>query len=202
MLVEEGGARLLIDPGVFSKDTDAGTLDAILITHTHQDHMDTDLIKQLLEKSPNAQVIAVAEAVKSLSDAGIESTSIEDGAEVTVAGVSVKSFGKHHSFIYGDIPQCQNTGFMIGNRFYHPGDSFHVPAEQAEILALPVAGPWMKIAEAIDYAKTVAPKVVIPMHDGFYGSDERQMMRSFPKMILEKEHMDFCDLQDGASKEF
>ena len=35
-----------------------------------------------------------------------------------------------------------------------------------EILALPVAGPWMKIADAIEYAKLIKPKVCFPVHDG------------------------------------
>lgn len=202
LLVEEGDARILIDPGTYSPDADVENLDAILITHNHQDHMDPALIKKLLEKSPDAQVITVAEAAKDLDEAGIPNSTIEDGAETTVAGVSLKSFGKHHSFIYGDMPKCQNTGFMIADRFYHPGDSFHQPGVPVEILALPVAGPWMKIAEAIDYAKAVKPKVAIPMHDAFFAASGRQMMRGFVKNIIAADDIDFRDLEDGASDTF
>jgi L-ascorbate metabolism protein UlaG (beta-lactamase superfamily) len=202
MLIEEGDARILIDPGTFSSDADVENLDAILITHNHQDHLDSALISKLIEMSPEVQVITVAEAGKNLADAGIAYTTIEDDGEVMLAGVSVRSFGKHHSYIYGEMPKCQNTGFMIANRFYHPGDSFHQPNMSVEILALPVAGPWMKIAEAIDYAKAVKPKVVIPMHDWFIRPEATQMLRSFPKTMLETEDITFCDLTDGSSAKF
>lgn len=202
MLIEEGNARILIDPGSYSEDVDVERLDAILITHNHQDHLDPELIKKLLRKSPQAQVITVAEAGKNLEDAGIVYVTIDDNGEHMVADVSVRSFGKKHAYIYGDIPQCQNTGFMVANRFYHPGDSFHNPSEDVEILALPVAGPWMKLAECIDYAKAVKPKAVIPMHDGFVRPGFGQSMRRFPKTMLEPEGIEFCDLADGESKEF
>ena len=202
MLVEEADARILIDPGSYSGDVVAAGVDAILITHNHQDHLDTGLVATILKQNPQAQVLTVPEAGKNLTEAHIAFTPIEDGAEVTVAGVSVRSFGKQHAYIYGDMPQCQNTGFMVANRFYYPGDSFHVPDAAVEILALPVAGPWMKIAEAIDFAKEVKPKVVIPVHDGFIRPDRGQTTRTFPKMILAPLGIEFRDMQDGSQEEF
>lgn len=202
LLIEEGNARILIDPGSYSNDVSAENLDAILITHNHQDHLDPALIKTLLAKSPDAQVITVTEAGKNLEEAGIAHSIIEDESAVDVSGVSIQSFGKQHSFIYGDMPQCQNTGFMIANRFYYPGDSFHIPAASVEILALPVAGPWMKLAECIDYAKAVQPKVVIPVHDGFIRPDRGSSIRRFPQMFFEPAGIEFRDMQDGSVEEF
>ncbi len=199
LLIEESGARILIDPGIFSSDAEVENLDAILITHNHQDHLDTALVKKLLKKSPEAQVITVQETGDDLDAADIAYVTIEDGAEMTVAGVSLRSFGSVHSFIYADIPKTQNTGFMIANRFYHPGDSLYEPGVPVEILALPVAGPWMKLAEAIDFAKAVKPRVAIPMHDWFVRPEATAMMRSFPKMILEEEGIDFRDIPDGST---
>lgn len=202
LLIEEGDARILIDPGTYSTDVDAQNLSAILVTHNHQDHLDPALIKTLIGKSPDVQVITVAEAGKNLDDANIPYTTIEDGAEMTVAGVSIRSFGKHHAYIYGEMPKCQNTGFMIADRFYHPGDSLHQPGVPIEILALPVAGPWMKISEAVDYAKAVKPKVVIPMHDWFIRPEATQMLRSFPKAMLEPDGIDFHEIGDGETERF
>lgn len=202
VLVEEADARILIDPGSYSGNVDATGVNAILITHNHQDHLDTGLVTAILERNPGAQVVTVAEAGKNLAEAGIAFATIEDGEEIAISGVPVRSFGKHHSYIYGEMPQCQNTGYMIANRFYYPGDSLHVPDAQVEILALPVAGPWMKIAEAIDFAKAVNPKVVIPVHDGFIRPDRGQTTRTFPKMILEPLGIEFRDMQDGSQEEF
>jgi L-ascorbate metabolism protein UlaG (beta-lactamase superfamily) len=202
-LVEESDARILIDPGSYSTSAaNVENLNAILITHNHQDHLDPELIKTLLAKNPSTQVITVAEAGKNLEEAGIPYVSIEDGAEVTIAGVSVRSFGKHHSYIYGDMPQCQNTGFMIADRLYHPGDSLHQPGVPVEILALPVAGPWMKLSECIDYAKAVKPRVVIPIHDGFIREDRGASLRRFPTMFLEPDGIAFRDMSEGSSETF
>ncbi|MDB5237576.1 MAG: hypothetical protein JWL88_678 [Parcubacteria group bacterium] len=202
LLIEEGDASILIDPGSYSGTVDAENLDAILITHNHQDHLDVDLIKAVLSKNSDVQVITVAEAGKNLEDAGIVFTAIEEGAEITVADVSVRSFGHAHSYIYGDMPQCQNTGFLIANRFYYPGDSLYVPDAKVEILALPVAGPWMKLSECIDFAKAVKPKVIIPVHDGFIREDRGASLRRFPTMFLEPEGIEFRDMKDGSVETF
>ncbi len=61
----------------------------------------------------------------------------------------------------------QNTGYFIAGRLFYPGDSFFNPERQVEILALPVVAPWLKIAESINYALELKPKVVFPVHDGF-----------------------------------
>ena len=48
------------------------------------------------------------------------------------------------------------TGYMINNLCY-PGDAFTNPNMPIDILALPVAGPWMRIKDAINYALTLKP---------------------------------------------
>jgi L-ascorbate metabolism protein UlaG (beta-lactamase superfamily) len=202
LLVEEGEARILIDPGSYSGTVTAENLTAVLITHNHQDHLDIDLLKSILSKNAAVQVITVAEAGQNLDEAGIAFSAIEDGAELIVADVSVRSFGKQHSYIYGETPKCQNTGFMIANRFYYPGDSFHIPNAPVEILALPVAGPWMKLAECIDYAKAVKPKIIIPVHDGFIREDRGASLRRFPLMFLEPEGIELRDMHDGSVETF
>lgn len=201
LLVEEAGARILIDPGSWSGAVDTENIDAVLITHNHQDHLDPQLIRSILTKSPDAKVIAPAEAGKTLEEAGIGHADIADGEEIMLSGISIRSTGKQHAYIYGEVPQCQNTGYLVANRLYHPGDSFHIPEEAVEILALPVAGPWMKIAECIDFAKRVKPKVAIPIHDAFITPDAVPMMRRFPKMLLEQDGIEFRDVADGATTE-
>lgn len=199
MLVEEGDARLLIDPGTMS-EVPAGTkVDAIFITHNHSDHLDPALIKKVLADNPDAAVITVAEAAKDLDEAGIQNAIIEEGGTLDVNGVTIQSFGTKHAYIYGEIPQCQNTGFLIAGRLYYPGDSFYVPGVPVEVLALPTAGPWMKTAECIDFAKAVHPKVAFPIHDGFIKAGALPMTRTFPRTFLEPEGIELRDLDDGET---
>ena len=46
----------------------------------------------------------------------------------------------------------------------HPGDSFYIPFEQVDVLALPSAAPWMKLSESVDYLRAMAPRVAVPIH--------------------------------------
>src|SRR5919206_5179845 len=58
VLLDTGSARLLFDPGTFSEGFEsAGGLDAVLITHQHVDHLDTDRLRPLLEANPDARLI-------------------------------------------------------------------------------------------------------------------------------------------------
>jgi L-ascorbate metabolism protein UlaG (beta-lactamase superfamily) len=35
-----------------------------------------------------------------------------------------------------------------------------------DVLAVAVDGPWLKLAEAVDYVRAVDPRVAVPMHEG------------------------------------
>jgi hypothetical protein len=35
-----------------------------------------------------------------------------------------------------------------------------------DVLAVAIDGPWLKLAEAIEYVLTVAPRVAVPIHEG------------------------------------
>ncbi len=48
----------------------------------------------------------------------------------------------------------------------HPGDALFVPDEPVDVLATPAAAPWMKISEAVDYLRAVAPARAVPIHQG------------------------------------
>ena len=34
------------------------------------------------------------------------------------------------------------------------------------MLAVAVDGPWLKLSEAVDYVRAVAPRVAVPIHEG------------------------------------
>lgn len=204
LLIEADGVRLLTDVGSYSIDVpDVTGLSAVLITHEHQDHFDLSKLQEVLAQNPEAQVITHAGVGEKLTEAAIAWTAIEPGETVDVAGVSIESFGTEHAVIYGTSP-CRNTGFLIAEKLFMPGDALHdVPSRPVEILALPTGGPWHKISTAIDYAKTINPRVAFPIHDAMYTNDYKKT--SIPRWIggqLEVASISFVNLAEGDSQEF
>ncbi len=203
LLIEEAGARLLTDPGNYNDTPDIRDLDAILITHEHQDHIHMPALKALLAENPRT-IIITHEGVGKLLDAEhIPYQPITDGGEILVKDVSVKSFGKDHACIHADLSPVRNTGFLVAGKLFYPGDSLHNPNIPIEVLALPVSAPWLKLSEAIEYAKAVKPKIVFPVHDGMLRQDHRLApTRSIPRAMLEPLGIKFVDMVEGSVAEF
>jgi len=244
LLVEEKGSRILIDPGSYSTmQNDVRDVDAILITHEHQDHMDMRSLKTVLENNPEAKILTNEGAGKMLVREGIAYQKIQDGQSITVKDVLIEAFGRDHALIHSTIPVIRNTGFFIANRFFHPGDAFvypytreapdmfvkdagatygrtiaHMPLadyntqdnpllhakvglpKPIEILALPINAPWMRIAEAMDYAIELKPRMCIPVHDGIWKNSE--MLHRLVKHILEPAGIEVRALEIGERVTF
>ncbi len=193
-LIEEQGLRILTDPGTYSTgQNDVKDIDVVLITHDHNDHLHMDSLKTILKNNPQAKVITNKSVGILLEKEGIIFSIIEDNQSLLKNNVLIEGFGKSHAVMYSSIPQIQNTGYFIANKLFYPGDAFTNPKKQIEILALPVAGPWMKLSEAIDYALELKPKVCFPVHEGILkspGSTHR-----IPPQILEPEGIKFIILE-------
>ncbi len=203
LLVEVRGVRMLTDPGNYSTTPEVEGIDVILITHEHQDHLHVESLQAVLARNPKAQIFSHVGVGKILDDAGVPCTLISDGETVVVKGVSIESSGSEHACIHHDLPVVQNTGFYIDQTLFYPGDSFHNPNKEIAVLALPVAGPWMKLEEAIEYAKLIQPKVVFPVHDGMLRQGiELGPTRRIPTLLLEPLGIMYVDMIEGSKHEF
>lgn len=167
MLIEENGLRILTDPGDYTTaQTEVKNVDVILITHEHPDHLHVESLKTALANNPQAKIITNGGVGAIVDKEGISYTLVDDGKETTEKNVHIVGFGKEHAEIYKTWKRVENTSYFIGERLFYPGDAFYNPGRPVEILALPVAGPWCKISEVIDYALAMKPKFCFPVHDG------------------------------------
>lgn len=203
LLIEEQKLRIVTDPGNYNNVPHVKDVDVILLTHEHPDHVHIESLEEVLLENPHATIYTHEGVGKILKDAHIPYVIINDGEEINIKGVSIASFGVEHACICHGLPGVQNTGFYIANRLFYPGDAFYNPHKQIEILALPVAGPWMKLEEAINYAKEINPKIVFPVHDGML-RQEHQLgpTRRIPKMMLEPLGIEYRDMTEGSVQEF
>lgn len=159
--VELDGQLLLVDPGNLTTDLmQLEGLVAIVITHQHPDHCHPELIDSL---GDGVKIYADQSVVDSLGDRSTQAVAAGDTVEV--GSFRLDFFGGQHATIHSSIPGISNLGVAINQTVYYPGDSFAPPADSVDVLMLPVAAPWMKLAEAIDYVNQVKPRLAIPTHD-------------------------------------
>ena len=74
-------------------------------------------------------------------------------------------FGTDHAIIHESTPKFKNSGVLINNILYYPGDSFTIPHVPVQVLALPSGAPWLKISEAMDFLMAIKPQQVFPTHN-------------------------------------
>ena len=154
--LEQDGRVLVIDPGVWSEPEAIVGADAVLVTHEHADHVDTERLV--------AAGLPVFAPTGAAID-GVDVTWVASGQTFDAAGFAVTAVGDRHAFIYGGQPDCPNLGYIVDGRTYHPGDALFVPEQPIDTLFVPAQAPWLKLAEAIDFVRAVAPKRTFPIHD-------------------------------------
>lgn len=200
LLIEENNTRILVDPGVWSEGyTDLHDLDAIFITHEHQDHFDIPSLRILMQNNASIKIYTNDHVGKKLQEEKISYNIFEDGRNEMIGSLQVEAFGQDHAVIYQSSP-CHNVGYLFGGRLFHPGDSLTVPSVSVEILALPVCAPWLKMSECIDYAKMVKPKKIFPIHDAML--KEGGTFHKWPMNMLTPEGIEFMVLENSVITNF
>ena len=201
LFIEEKNLRILTDPGNYSTlQNNVTGVDVILITHEHADHFHIESLKQVLKNNPKVKIVTNKGVAVHLDKEKIAHILLEDGQSDSFGGVKIEGFGAVHALIHEEWLKVQNTGYLIADRLFYPGDAFYDPKRPVDILALPVAGPWMKIGEAIDYAITLKPKVAFPVHDG--GLKSSATVNRVSSGILPKHGIEFVVIEEGKTVDF
>ena len=161
VLVEDSHGRVLLDPGMFSSGfEDLRGLTGGLITHQHPDHLDVERVTRLLEANPDATLVT-----DEGSRLDVPQTVVHAGDTLEL-GLSVSVHGSQHAVIHDDIPRVPNVGYLVGGRFFTPGDALTVPDADVEVLGLPTDAPWLKLSESVQLLRDIKPARAFPVHDG------------------------------------
>ena len=203
LIIETKGKRILTDPGSYTTVQDEErNIDIVFITHEHPDHLHIESLKRVLSNNPSANIVTNSSVGKLLDAEGIPYQVVGHGTSTTLLDILFEGFGDHHAEIYKEFGQVENTGYFIENKLFYPGDAFTDPGKQVDVLALPVAGPWMKIHEAIDYALLLKPRVVFPVHDGMFEKDKIGPIYRIPTTVFPQNNIEFVQMEAGDEKEF
>ena len=203
LLVEEKGVRILIDPGSYSTGFENLTnLSVILYTHEHQDHINLESLTKLLMHNPNVKIRTNHGVAKLLESKNIPYKLLTNNQSENFNGVEIKAYGEHHLIIHGDIGCIDNTGYLIGNRLFYPGDALVVPPLEVEILALPIEAPWMKLGDAMDYVLKVKPKVCFAVHDARLSEIGMKSNLHLAALILKDLKLEVKQLENSKQYKF
>lgn len=170
--VDGATARLAVDPGTFADA--AAALDgatSVLVTHEHPDHVDTGVVVPALRTDPALDVWAAPGAVDLLVAAGAPASRVHPaapGETLRLGDVRVTVGGGMHAVVHERLERVENRTYRIdvdGTVVHHPGDSFDLPGTPVDVLLVPVAGPWLRLADAIDHTLAASARTVVPIHD-------------------------------------
>ena len=163
------GAPIVIDPGVFS-DVAVALAGAagVLVTHEHADHVDVAAVADAARGG--VPVHGPAPVVEALLAAGAPVGALHAvaaGDRFELAGRDVQVLGHWHEPIHPDVPKFVNVGYLVEDRVLHPGDAYveRTYGGSVDTLLVPVSGPWLRLADVIDWVRRVRPRRVVAIHD-------------------------------------
>ena len=164
------GRTIYIDP--WGTDEGAQRADLILITHAHEDHLQPDEIARL--SAGGAKIVAPHDVAAELSG---DVTPVAPGESHEVAGVkftTVPAYNIAEERLQMHPKSNNWVGYVLElpeGIYFHAGDTDHTPElddVKTDVAFLPIGGTYtMDAAEAAGLAKSIGPKIAVPMHYGF-----------------------------------
>jgi L-ascorbate metabolism protein UlaG (beta-lactamase superfamily) len=161
----------------------------VLITHEHGDHVKPEFVSWLLDRGDDVSVFANQAVADLLAQ--------HDIAVHTANPAGVSSEDVLHEMVpTGATPP--NRAYTIDGILTHPGDSYQ-PSASAPVLALPLIIPWGSTTASMEFARRLAPKQVVPIHDFYLNELGRNFVSSMAKNVLAKSDIEVVPLGWGES---
>jgi len=189
VVIDLEGTRVVTDPvlrarvwhlrreGVVAQEA-LGDLDAVLVSHTHYDHLD---LRSLDRLDRNLTVVVPRGVARLVRRRGFERVfELEIGEELALGGVRIRATRAEHESSRGPLsPSTPSLGYVVEGRarIYFAGDT-DLFAEMSQIAPvdvalLPVAGWGPRLpaghldpAGAAEALRLLRPKVALPIHWG------------------------------------
>lgn len=167
------GKVIYVDPvGMFADYTTAPKADVILITHHHDDHLDSSLIDKLCKD--DTQIIGNVESVNNLGKGyGLRNEeTCKVGDYLDIEAVAAYNTTPEHAAFHPS--GGRDNGYILtidGTRIYVAGDSEPTPEmlalQNIDVAFLPVNQPYtMTVEQAVTAAKAIKPVIFYPYHTG------------------------------------
>jgi L-ascorbate metabolism protein UlaG (beta-lactamase superfamily) len=192
--LEKDGRTLVVDPGAFTEGPVLDGADAVLITHSHFDHVDVDRLKAA---PPELEIWTCAGVAEILAEVPQKVRTVGHGDDFSVAGFGVRVFGERHAANHPDMPIVQNVGFLVEEEWFYPGDALTLPGVEVGTLMVPTGAPWLKLSEMVDYLRAVRPARAYSTHDALYSEVGLNLVDNWLRMEADKQGADIRRLTLG-----
>lgn len=128
-------------------------------------------------------------------------TAVGPDERFDVFGTPVRTYGGQHALNHSSIPMVANVGYLIGERLYHPGDSFAVPPVDVDTLLVPTHAPWSKTGEVLDFVIAVRPRLAFQVHDALLNELGTDLVEGHMARVADRYAATFTHLEPGESSE-
>jgi L-ascorbate metabolism protein UlaG (beta-lactamase superfamily) len=170
---------VVIDP-VDVKARNLSSVDAVLITHEHYDHLDQALVSEI-QRITRCDVVADPTSTRRLRNM-IPAEKLQEaqpGSEVKVGDVSIKAEKCNHP------PAATPVSFIVtseeGVKLFHTADSLPFPEmatigdrEKFDVVFCTIGiAPKTSPETGVEIAELTKPKVVVPYHTGSNADQKR-----------------------------
>jgi L-ascorbate metabolism protein UlaG (beta-lactamase superfamily) len=195
--LSEGQTSIIIDPGSFEVPENLAEVDAVLVTHIHPDHVDTEALTTARGRNPQLAVYGPAELADHVD---FPFTTVRDGDTFTLGEFAVAVHESAHGAVTSSTPLPENLGFLLNGRVLHTGDSFpELP--DVEVALVPVSAPWLKMLDVEDYLRTNRPTRFIGVHDGIDNDFGLHLRQRLLGVLAEENTLEYLPLRPGESLE-
>src|SRR5665213_3807418 len=177
VMLEFGGKVIHVDPWSKADFTGFPPADLIVITHTHQDHLDRSMVDKL--KKPETIIVGPPAVIDTLNCAPAcgKAETIGDSEKKTVMGIEIDGVPMYN-LVQGSAPDMPyhhkgiGSGYILNfgdTRVYFSGDTECTPEMKAlkniSVAFVAMNPPrTMPPAEAAACVKAFKPKIVYPYH--------------------------------------
>lgn len=212
MMLEKSGSKTMIDPGKFTTPiTDSAATVAIVVTHEHDDHWTPEQLSRIAERSKDVRIFAPAGAVAKIAETDVvqaaEIVPVKAGDEAEAGPFTLRFFGGVHAEIHHSIPRIDNIGVVVNDAFAYAGDAYDRPLGgdgeplAVDTLAVPAYGPWMRMADSMDFIDAVRPDRVVAVHEMLLSKAGKTLSATRFRAVIEALGGEYLDLQPYESAE-
>ncbi len=179
VLIEADGACIYIDPIDVPSNYSLLLADAILITHPHGDHYNSEIMEQL-QKPTTVNVFPENMSAEILAHNGVGVNPLDS---IQVGSINITAFYMYTEVWIDDVryashpPEANWTSYIIdinGFKIFHAGDSkniteYNLITGQIDVALLPLGPGCQAMAdlEVVDAIAKLQPTYFIPIHTSY-----------------------------------